>query len=247
MLKASKLSCGYGKILVLDQIDFEIKKSEIFCFIGLNGAGKSTLLRTLLGLIETAHGEIQIDGKNLTKLSMNDRAKKLSMLESHPFAPFSISVAELFEIQTNKNTALQEKAINKLEVNNFLNQNLLTLSAGQAKRVWLAHTLSLGTEIILIDEPFLHLDWLQQKKFSQTMLDWKREIGTTFVLAAHELELTASFADKLCAIHNKEILIQDSPEKVLTSPALSEVFAFKALIDQNPIDGSKRITLGFKK
>ncbi len=248
MLRTSKLSCGYGKIPILHNLDLEISQGEIFCVMGINGSGKTTLLKTLFGVLPSLQGEILLDGVPFGNIKFKDRGKKLTMLEAEPFAPFSLTVQELFSIGESSSRQKEfDFAFDRFQLQPLFKKDLLELSAGQAKRVWLAHTLSQGSALVFMDEPFLHLDWLQQQNLMETFAIWKREFSTTFVLALHELNLLANLADRLCVLSGSEILNLDLPEKVLTSKSISDLFQFTAIIDKNPIDGSKRVTLGQKK
>lgn len=232
MLSTNNLFCGYANKNVLEEVSLKISEREIFSLIGLNGSGKTTLLKTLLGLLPPLRGEIK-------------NTSSITMLEANPSAPFAITLEELFKIRKNHvEEVFLKRCVEIFNVGDFYKKNILELSSGQAKRVWLAHLFSLRSKLILIDEPFNHLDWIQQKNLCDIIKQWCKEFHTTFVLAAHELELVANLSDQIALVGRNKILTQGRAEDVLTSKEVSDLFAFKTVIDENPIDGSKRITLG---
>ena len=245
MLKASNLQCGYGKNVVLENINIEVQEGEIFTLVGLNGAGKTTLLKTLLGLIHPLSGSVQVNGVPLHGFSLDEKSSLMTMLEADPGIPFAVTVDELFQIRRKKiSDDYLNECLEFFEIHDLKQKNILELSSGQAKRVWLAHLFSLGSQIVLIDEPFAHLDWSRQRKLCHTFKHWQKNHNTTFVLAAHELELVANLSDRMAVLAKNRLVSSGKTTDVLTSKEVAEIFAFSAAIDENPIDGTKRLTLG---
>lgn len=232
MLKLSNLNCGYKNKHVLSNIEFNINKAETLFLVGPNGSGKSTLLKTIFGLLEPLSGS-----------SITQSSNRIAMLEANPQAVFSISVNELFQINPTSKK-LNEVVIQLFNLKDMLQQDILTLSSGQAQLVWLAHVLSLGSELVLLDEPFTHLDWSHQKQAADALRYFKKTYHTTFVIAAHELSLAVELADQVAALASGRLCAYGSPREVFENKIMGEVFDFKCFIDENPIDGSRRLTIG---
>lgn len=246
MFEVNNLSCGYkgnntysAPQALLCDVNFKLPEGEILALLGPNGAGKSTLLKTLFGLIEPLTGQITFH--------KSDPIHKIAMLETEPQSAFFLPVHELLSMGSDLNSQLTQNAIECLEVGSLLDKNIQELSSGQAKRVWLAHILSLPREIILIDEPFLHLDWAFQRKLNRTLKEWANNHKRIIIFAAHELDQVINTADKAILIDGGRVKTQGNVEDVLTARETSEVFAFHVQVDQNPIDGTKRLTIGNKK
>jgi iron complex transport system ATP-binding protein len=244
MLQMINVSAGYGKKNVLNSIDLEINPGDFFVVIGLNGSGKSTLLKTMLGLLPLTSGKILIDKKNLRDYSFAERAKLITLLDTQVKTTFSMTVFELLEIARQRSNGNVNEVLETVGLQGYENKNILELSSGESKRAFLAHTLISQSKIILLDEPFAHLDWSHQEELTKNLQTWSKKYGSTFVLAVHELERAVQVANKICVMNNGSILKIDSPEAIFQSREVSEIFAFKAVIDKNPLDGSKRLTLG---
>ncbi|MBK9293813.1 MAG: ABC transporter ATP-binding protein [Oligoflexia bacterium] len=234
MLKLSNLNCGYENLIVLRDLNLGLLSSEILFLVGPNGSGKSTLLKTLLGQLPPLSGKIQF-----TTL------KTPSMLEANPECVFSITPKELFEINPQSNER-NEEIFKLFEMHGILNKDIMTLSAGQAQWVWVAHILSLDSDIILLDEPFSHLDWAHQQRLLEIIKYFKKTYSKTFVIAAHELSLAVNAADCVALLAENELKQFGKTLDVFKGPKIGEVFDFNCSIDENPIDGSKRFTIGKK-
>ena len=249
MLQLNNLYVGYDrKNVILKNIKLNANPGEIIGLIGLNGSGKSTLLRTILGLIKPLSGDTTIDKISIRDLSLRDRSLTISMLESQTQSVFSMTVLELLEISNRNNkNSLIDSALKFSGLKGFERRNIRELSSGEVKRAYLAHALCTNSKIILLDEPFAHLDWNQQLRLAQGIKAWRDHFRTTFVLAAHELEWIIKITDRVWALGHGQVIADSIPQDVFKSQQVSDVFDFRAFIDENPIDGSQRLTLGQKK
>jgi iron complex transport system ATP-binding protein len=246
MLRLIDVAVGYGKQPVLKNVNLSIGTGEIHGIIGLNGSGKSTLLRTILGMIPQIEGRILLDEFELRRRPLSERARRLSLLESQGHVAFPMTIRELLEISLrhSRDRALFDRSLEAVELRGSEERNLLEMSSGEVRRAFIAHTLCANAPIIMIDEPFSHLDWSHQKNLVESLKEWRSRFSTTFVLAIHELEWVVQIADRACALGNGSVLAEGPPEEVFRSERVREVFAFQSSIDQNPIDGSRRLTLG---
>jgi iron complex transport system ATP-binding protein len=248
MLKLNKVCSGYGKKIILNDINLEVRQNETLVVIGLNGSGKSTLLKTVLGLLKPSAGQILLNDRPLEKISLSERTKYLSLLDSQSKVLFSTTVGELLNISVrNSEKNLTDEALAAVGLSNFKNRNILELSSGEIRRAFIAHTLASNSRYIMIDEPFSHLDWSHQVELLENIKLWQKKYATTFILAVHELERAVALADRIAIMDQGRILKIDSVEKIFNSKEVFETFAFQASIDENPLDGSRRLTLGKRK
>jgi ABC-type cobalamin/Fe3+-siderophores transport system ATPase subunit len=243
MLRMIDVHSGYGKKDVLKGVTLEINTNEIFALIGLNGSGKSSLLRTALGLIRPTQGEILINEKSLNTMPLSERAKNISLLESQQKVSFAMSVEELLGM-ADKNHTHTKTALKAVGLEGYEKKNILQISSGEAQRAFIAHALATNSKCIMLDEPLAHLDWSHQVQLIESLKEWKDKNDTTFVLAIHELERAVQVADRIALIHHGKILACGSPQEIFSNPKTLETFAFQASIDENLLDGSKRLTLG---
>lgn len=245
MLQLNNVTSGYGGVKIVDDLSFKLSQGEICTLIGLNGSGKSTLLKTILGLIRPVSGDVLIDNQPLSQLSFSKRASKISLLPAESDVPFSMSVRELLDIGGRGNSqTIVGKALAAVGLSGYEGKNLLELSSGERRRAFIAHVLCGQSEIVLLDEPFSHLDWQHQNQLIEAILRWRDEFQTTFVLAIHELYWCPVVADRVIALQNGRILCQGAPHEVLGRESLNQAFEFSTLVDKNPIDGRPRLTIG---
>jgi ABC-type cobalamin/Fe3+-siderophores transport system ATPase subunit len=244
MLQLIDVCSGYKNRQVLHSINLEVVPNEILVIIGLNGSGKSTLLKTALGLLPPLRGKILVNRKPINELKLKERTQWVSLLESQPRLSFFTTVKELLEVACRGRHDLSEEALIAVGLKGFEDKNILELSSGESHRAFLAHALATNSKCIMIDEPFAHLDWSHQSELVESFKKWKKKFGTTFILAIHELERTVQIADRLAVLNEGRLMAIGSPQEIFTSKEVFETFAFKAAIDKNPLDGSKRLTLG---
>ena len=249
MLQVNNVSLAYGDQRILQNIDLKIERQEIHVFMGLNGSGKSTLLKSLVGIVPVQTGEIFLKNQNIKSLNFKERSRKISFLESQNQVVFSMTVRELLELsmRLHDDENIYNVAIEALDLKSFENKNLLHLSSGEMKRAFIAHALCTKAEIILLDEPLAHLDWRHQATLVKAIKSWRECFNTTFVLAIHELEWIPKLADQVTALGRGRVLKRGTASEVIQSLEVGEVFAFSARIDENPIDGTRRLTLGQKE
>ena len=97
LISSEKLSVGYGRKIIVNGVDFEVRQGEILTLIGPNGTGKSTLLKTLAGYLEAVCGTVIIEGKNASGISDREMAKKLSVLLTERIRPELMTCREVVE------------------------------------------------------------------------------------------------------------------------------------------------------
>jgi ABC-2 type transport system ATP-binding protein len=215
ILRAKGLSKGFGKKAVLENIDLEIKKAEIFGLIGASGAGKTTLLSCLVGFLSPDQGHVAIK-INHTFHAINSEISK----EFFGFAAQTPSFYEKLTVYENlayfgtlynvdKDTldknidaalrlvGLYEEKANIVE----------TLSGGMQKRLDIAIALVHNPEILILDEPTANLDIVLRKQMWDLILKIK-EMGTTVIIASHFLSEMEHLCDRVAMIHTGKIYAQ---------------------------------------
>jgi iron complex transport system ATP-binding protein len=249
MLKVIEGTFGYGPCPILKKINIQIPTGEIHVVMGINGAGKSTLLKTLVNVTPLLEGSITIAGGSVATLDAKTLALNISYLESQNLLVFPITVKSLvtLSLRLHGDQKIYTEALDALDLRALENKNMLELSSGEFKRAFIAHALCTKAKIILLDEPLAHLDWSHQAMLVDALKNWRKKFSTTFVLAVHELEWIPKIADQVTALGRGGILAQGDPASVIQSEEVGEVFAFRARIDENPIDGLSRLTLGQRK
>jgi len=224
--KSHNVSAAYESQPVISNLNLEIFEGESFCIIGINGAGKSTLLKLLLGMLKASSGVVQWKGRPLSSLTSIERRESLSMMEAHPYCTFPMTVRELIEMSVfaTGNSKIMARAIEITSVEPLLEKNILELSSGEVRRAFIAHLLAQNTKGILADELFTNLDWAYKLQLLKGLSEWKRDFGTTFVFAIHELDLVQNFADRIGLMHQGRMVKVGSPPDVLHSKEFQNSF-----------------------
>ncbi|MGE7022176.1 ABC transporter ATP-binding protein [Solibacillus cecembensis] len=248
-LQTKKLTLKYGDQPIIENLDFDIPIEKITVLVGANGSGKSTLLRSLARLLNPTSGEIFIDTQKLQDISTKQIAKKLAILPQGPVAPEGITVHQLvkqgryphqkwFQQWSKEDEELVEKALIATQLLPLKDRQVDALSGGQRQRAWIAMTLAQETPIILLDEPTTYLDMTHQIELLDFLFDLNREYKRTIVMVLHDLNLACRYADNLVAIHDKKVAVQGTPEEIVTTEMVKEIFNLDALIKADPYFGT---------
>lgn len=239
--RTENLSAGYQDYLILNGINVAIAEGEITTIIGPNGCGKSTLLKTIGRIIKKDCGEIYLQEQNINGLSTKEIAKYVAILSQSPTAPFQLKVEELISYGryphrknvnrlTKKDQEMIEWAMEATNTIEYRHRELAQLSGGQRQRVWLAMALAQETNILLLDEPTTYLDMAHQLEVLSIVKELNEKHGCTIVMVLHDINHAARFSDELIAMRQGQIVKCGTPQQIITTEVLEEVFQIKAKI-----------------
>jgi iron complex transport system ATP-binding protein len=244
-LEALKLSAGYGKHLVLEELDLQIPTGKITAIVGANACGKSTLLKAMSRLIAPRNGQVFLDGQAIHRLPTRELARKLGVLPQSPVTPEGITVADLvsrgrhphhglFARWTSADDEAVASALEATQTLTLADRPVDELSGGQRQRVWIAMALAQETEILLLDEPTTFLDINHQVEVLDLLTDLNHRRGTTIVMVLHDLNLAARYADHLVAMLAGRPHLTGAPELVLSEDMVRDVFGIESRIMIDP-------------
>lgn len=205
MIEVKNLSKRFNFKQVLKDVSFTVKKNEITCLIGLNGTGKSTTMKAILGLVPFNKGDIVIDGVSIKE----KRSGNISFVPDHLTMPLHLTIAEAFQFMKDYYSIWNQERADELLVYFKLNdsQKLNTLSRGNAAKVSLILGLSLNTDYILLDEPFLGIDLFAKEKIRELFSTHFLE-GRGILLTTHEIDEVEHLIDRV-VILNDGVIAQD--------------------------------------
>lgn len=204
---------------IIKGILFNIYKGEILSILGANGAGKTTLLSLLCAFKRPYKGKVKLYNKDILKYSPEELYKgTIAFLPQNPQTLFMMdSVIEDLKQTFNKEmhekqffNAKLDELISLLEIENLLQLHPYDLSGGEQQKVALAKILLLNPKIILLDEPTKGLDAYSKKTLALIFKQLKNR-GVTVIIVTHDIEFSASFADRCALMFNGEIIAQGSP------------------------------------
>ncbi|MET1112513.1 MAG: ABC transporter ATP-binding protein [Allosphingosinicella sp.] len=203
--------------------DFTVEGPELVCLIGPNGSGKTSLLHAL-ARIGGASGEVRIGGQRPEDLAPAARRRLLSFLPAGREIAWPLSALDL--VRLGADPAEAEAAMAALDLAPWAERRVDRLSTGERSRVLIARALAPRPLLLLLDEPVANLDPLWQLRLME-LLRRAVESGQGAVVAMHDLDLAARYADRLVLMEAGAIVADGEPQAMLGSERLGEVFGIK--------------------
>ena len=233
MLQVKNLTFSYNKIKILDQINFSVNSGENLSIIGESGSGKTTLLKLLYGEYDLDDGSIfwknqQILGPKYNLVVGYNFMKHVA--QEFDLMPY-ISVEEnigkylsnFFPEEKQKRTL---ELLEVVELTEFAKVKVKTLSGGQKQRVALARALAKEPEILLLDEPFSHIDNFKKQSLRRRVFKYLKDKQITCIVATHDKHDVLGFANRMIFLNDSKIEANDSPEHLFKNPKTPLVASF---------------------
>ena len=225
MLQVNQLSFSYQSELTLKSIEFQLDRGSHLAIIGESGCGKSTLLKSIYGLYDLEDGRIfwnaiEVLGPKYNLIPGMDFMKYLA--QDFDLMPF-ISVAEnvgkfLSNIHTEKKWARVAELLEVVEMSEFADTKAKFLSGGQMQRVAIARVLALEPELLLLDEPFSHIDNFRKNSLRRKLFNYLKEKNITAIIATHDSTDVLSFADEVLVMKSGTVIAHETPSKLYENP-----------------------------
>lgn len=224
MLKLKNISFAYHKEPVLKNINLNIAKGENVSLIGASGCGKSTLLQLIYGIHHTdGHvfwNEKELLGPNFNLVPGEAFIKYLS--QDFDLMPPLTAAENVGKYLSNMYPIKKKRRIKELlevvEMNDLANTKAKHLSGGQQQRVALARALANEPELLLLDEPFSHIDHFRKNNLRRSLFSYLKEKNITSITATHDSTDALSFADKTIVLKNGKIHARNSPRELYENP-----------------------------
>ncbi|QBA65668.1 ABC transporter ATP-binding protein [Muriicola soli] len=225
MLQVNNLSFAYEAVKVLKGISFEIAQGEHVAVMGESGCGKSTLLKLIYGLLTPGEGEIswrneQVKGPLYKLVPGESYMKYLSQeFDLMPFTTVAENISEHLSVfypeQLKQRT---EELLEMIEMTSEAQVKVKNLSGGQQQRVALARVLAQKPDILLLDEPFSHIDNFRKNSLRRNLFKYLKEENISCLTATHDHLDVLPFADRILVLKDKELLVDGETNKVFESP-----------------------------
>ena len=218
---------------VLRGVDLAVRPGELLVLLGTNGSGKTTLLRLLSGALMPDRGAVLVGGRPVGEWQRGDLARHVAVLPQHLELPAGFRVAEVVEMgrtphsrsifgATDGVEAAVERALREADASALAHRPVDELSGGERQRVMVAMALAQEPELLLLDEPTLHLDLAHQLGLLRTVRRLCRG-GLAAVAVLHDLAL-ARMADRVAVLDEGRIRADGPPGDVLTPGLVADVF-----------------------
>jgi ABC-type multidrug transport system ATPase subunit len=229
------LSKRYRDVLAVDSLNLNVRRGEIYGFLGRNGAGKTTTIRMLLGLIRPSTGGVEVLGRRIVPGETGVFGRVGYLVESATAYP-NLTVRENLEVQrrlTGSPASSVDDAISLLGLGAYADRVSGHLSLGNKQRLALARALLHSPELLVLDEPANALDpagIVEIRNLLRTLAD---ERGVTVFMSSHILAEVAHLADRIGIVHEGRLLEEFDREEFV---AKARSFVDQALTDQDRAD-----------
>jgi ABC-type sulfate/molybdate transport systems ATPase subunit len=225
MLKVQNISFGYSKKTIIHAVDFTIATGQNVAIIGESGCGKSTLLKLIYGLFDLKEGQIfwnetEVLGPKYHLIPGMPFMKYLS--QDFDLMPFTTVSENVGKFLSNSNSEQKKQRIEELldlvEMTEYANVKAKFLSGGQQQRVALARVLALEPEVLLLDEPFSHIDNFRKNALRRNLFAYLKAKKVTCLVATHDSSDALSFADETLVLQEGKLLKIGSSKEIYTHP-----------------------------
>ena len=221
----------------LRDINLQVEEGEFVAVIGQNGAGKSTLCYTLAGFIPhffrgELKGSVHAAGLNTSESTLNEWVLNVGLAFQNPFNQISGSKFTVYEeiafglenigVPREEMKKRVEETMERTGIADLADRSPYALSGGQQQRVALASILVMKPRVLVLDEPTSQLDPIGTRQVFQVIKSMSDQ-GMTVVMAEHKLEWIAEFADRVITLQEGTIVLEGTPDQVLTSPRLGDL------------------------
>jgi iron complex transport system ATP-binding protein len=243
-LEAIRLRVSFDATIAVHDVSFALQSGELAAIVGPNGSGKTTLLRAMLGLVRPAAGCVRLDGRDLTRWTRRQLAGAVAALPQREEPAFPLTVRETLLMgrwsqlgPLQSITAADEHAIAqalaRCDVGGFEARRIDSLSGGEWQRVRLARALAAAPRLLLLDEPTAALDIGHEMELFDLLRRLASE-GLGVLAITHDLNLAASYADRVLLLQRGAVVAEGPPADVITSALVSQVFDWPVAVNQFP-------------
>ena len=232
-LKIKNLSAGYGKMEILHNLDLFVSRAQSLCLIGPNGAGKSTILHSIYGFTNIFSGEIEIDGREISKLTPAEKLKSEGIayiLQDNSVFP-DMTVEEnllmggFIKDKTEESFKEAEKVLQKYErLNNRRNQPAKVLSGGERRLLEISRALVMRPSVLLVDEPSIGLEPKYIDMVFEILRELQQNEKKTIILVEQNAKKGLEFADIGYVLVSGQTAIAGSGDDLLKNPDVGRLF-----------------------
>ena len=231
---------------LLHPISVQFDPGKVYGLIGHNGSGKSTLIKLLAKQQLPTAGHVLLNNKDITVWSNRSFAQEVAYLPQHLPAATGLTARELILMgryawhgllgrYTQEDFEIVEQALALTHTERFADQLVDVLSGGERQRIWLAMCLAQQSKFLLLDEPLAALDIAHQVEVMQLVHHLARHLDITIIIVIHDINLAAQYCDELLALHQGRLMHQGSPDTVMNSAVLKDIYSVDMHIMSHPI------------
>jgi iron complex transport system ATP-binding protein len=235
ILRADKLTVGYGKKTVVTDINVMLMKGQFVCLLGPNGSGKSTILKTIVHILAPLGGEVYLNDQEISRMSNQDIAKTTSVVLTEPISAGLLTAYDVVMLGRHPHTGFMGKpdakdsekvieALKMVKAENITQRYFSELSDGEKQKTLLARALAQEPQLIVLDEPTSHLDARHRIEVMLILRQLTQEKGVTVIASLHDIDLAMKACDVALLIKDEHVIACGTPEDVLKEDLIAELY-----------------------
>lgn len=231
LLKVDNLCKRYRKRTVVRDVSLDIACGEVVGLLGPNGAGKTTSFYMILGLVALDGGRIELDGVDITRQPIHQRARlglgylpqEASIFRKMTVAENIQAVLELQGLAREEITTRLDELLHDLHIGHLRDSNALALSGGERRRAEIARALAANPRFILLDEPFAGVDPIAVMDI-QRIVRFLKERGIGVLITDHNVRETLGICDRAYIISDGGVIASGSPNDIINNESVRKVY-----------------------
>jgi len=256
MLNMDGICFKYQNRMVLNNISFTVCSGEFVAVTGPNGCGKTTMMKIILKMIAPCAGRVRLRGKNINCFSHSSFARQVASV-MQTITPAAMKVKDYVMLgrlpyfkryqffENSGDIRTVQKYMEMTGTSEFADAKMHEISGGERQLAAIARALAQEPALLVLDEPTAHLDITHQAKILSLLVQLKNRLSLTVLMVIHDLNLASEFADRLVLIDKQkgEIFSQGTPEKVLTSWNIEQVYHVPVQVSMSPVSKNPQVFL----
>jgi iron complex transport system ATP-binding protein len=245
ILEARHLGFAYAhRPPILANLSLLLDPGSLCAFIGSNGSGKSTLIRLLAGILKPGSGDVLLRGRSLAKTPRQEAARSLAYVSQSLGTVFPFTALEVvltgrsphrppFRLENEHDFAVAIEALSLVEASHLAERPVTALSTGERQLVAVARALAQQPECLLLDEPSASLDLRHRIVLMRTLVRLRDTLGLSICVVTHDLHLIDGSFDRVLALRDGQLIVDERPEKVLNDSTLAAVYGDQSIRAQS--------------
>jgi iron complex transport system ATP-binding protein len=230
------LSFQYRSVPVLRDLSFNVGRSKILGLLGPNGSGKSTLIKCINQILRPK-GRIIMDGDEIHRMPISGVARRMGYVPQSETMGMSMTVFDAVLMgrrvhmgwkPSTRDLEVVSRVLEEMKIEDFAMEDIWELSGGERQNVFIARALAQEPEVLLLDEPTSSLDLKHQLDTMETIRSLVERSGISVVMAMHDINLAARYADTVAMIRKGSIYGIGSPLELFTPQAILDVYGVEA-------------------
>ncbi len=235
VMETHGLAVGYGTRTVVADINQVMLKGQFVCLLGPNGSGKTTILRSLSRLLSPLKGAIYLDGRMLCDLAPQELARSLAVVLTERLSPGLVTAFEFVAMGRYPYTGflgrLSEQDVEKIQeslrlvnATDIADRYFDELSDGERQKVLVARALAQEPEVIILDEPTIHLDLKHRIELMAILRDFCKKKEITVIISLHDVDLALKISEIVVLVKDGEIMAWGPPDEVLKEDMVARLY-----------------------